>query len=162
MKVVHLKINNGKITVENYLVKVGDKIDRSNKWIVKSFTNNLHKIPEHVKMSGSVILATSLNNDFVTKYKIYQLYTLKENDSVKFYIKGLEKESKEHRRSIYKFVVKVLINLFEKQPISVTASEMEMIEKTTKKRFNVHTIIIIDDRFLMPNKYAKREEKQCM
>lgn len=161
MKVLHLNIINGKITVEDYFVKIGDKIDRSNKWIVKSFTNNLYKIPEHVKMSGSVILATSLNNDFVTDYKIYQLYTLKSEDSIKFYIKGLEKESKEHRNSIYRFVVKVLINLFEKQPISVTASEIEAIEKTTKEKFKVNTLIIIDDKFLLPNKYKKLEEKQC-
>lgn len=158
MKIVYTYFLNGKMEIKDFLVKLKGEIKRD-KWIVKSITNNLYKVPEHIQFSGETIFATTLEFDYIKTYKIFEVDLLNENEdkSVRFHIRNLEKEPKEVRGRIFKYVVKILANLFNSQPISVSPKEYEILEKIHKKKFKKVTIVLINDEYLLPKKYKKAE-----
>lgn len=154
MKCLLFDYINGKVKIDKFVFRHSDKNKYDEKRMAEMVVAKLYKIKELKNLSGKILLITVLNQEFVKDYKFVDIKILEKEDCIYFYIKDIEKYKPMERRIIFNFIVKGIINLFQKQPISDSGENVH----NNKDAIDLK-VILVDNTFLFKEKAPIKKVK---
>lgn len=132
-----------KIQLKQFVFRHGGVNKYDDEKMSSMFLRKMYRIPEIQFYDGDAIVVTVKNNATISDYKLFDMFIKEEDNTILFYVEKFKDCDYELKKKIFNFAVKALINLFGKQPISIT----EPIKGMKKVLF-----VMVDNDYL----YAKQ------